>query len=129
MRLEAAMDLVEESIIWAGRTGTTWEAYTGADGPGIWMRVNTREANFPADSLVDHVCSLNGSQVQWLTTGGSCIYDDTYEGFTVYVRRSDGESVTPAQASEWNWSISWFGRSKPNPFLTSAGSGVEPGSA
>ena len=110
------MDVVKESIIWSGRTGEVWEAYDGQDGPGIFMRVDTREANFPPESRVDYVCSLNGNQAQWMTTGGSCIYEDTTEGFTVFVRRSDGGPLTPQQAREWNWSITWFGRSSPSQF-------------
>jgi hypothetical protein len=103
-----------ETIVYGSRSGQDWQAYTGPDGPGVSIWVDTTEAGFPYDSLVSYVCSLTGKQRQWVTTGGSCVYEDTPRGFRVYVRRSDGGPLTPKDAREWDWSVTWLGCSRPS---------------
>jgi hypothetical protein len=42
-----------------------------------------------------------------VVTGVTSIYNATPTGFRIYLRRSDGGPLTPADAVNNNWSIVW----------------------
>jgi hypothetical protein len=85
---------------------TNWQPYLGGT-TGILVDVDTSAAGFT--STPHYVASIAGISSHWATTGGSSIYDPTPTRFRVYVRYSDGGSITPAQANEHKWRISWIG--------------------
>jgi hypothetical protein len=85
-----------------------WQAYVGAGGPGIYVDVDTTDADFPNTPV--YVCSLHGNSEHWATTGGSSIYSPTATRFRVYVRRQNGASLTPNDADALGWYIAWIGQ-------------------
>jgi hypothetical protein len=97
------------TIIASGRTppgNTNWQLYRDTT-PGIFVDVNTSAAGFSNTPV--YVTSLGGNIGHWATTGGSSVYQETPAGFRVYVRWSNSNSITPAQANSWQWHINWIG--------------------
>ena len=52
---------------------------------------------------------LRGKNSHWRTTGAPSTYSATRTGFRVYVRWSDGSTLTPAKANDLEWHINWLG--------------------
>lgn len=90
----------------AGRTtpgATNWQPY-GTN--GIYLDVDTSSAGFTTTPV--YVTSIGGDGWHWLTTGATSIYQASPTSFRVYVRFSDGSSLTPAQANGLRWHINWI---------------------
>lgn len=91
----------------SGRTtpgSTAWQAYGTA---GIYVDVNTVSGRF--SGTPEYFTSIGGNSCHWATTGASSVYLPTATGFRVYIRWSDGNTLTPAQANSWQWHINWIG--------------------
>ena len=89
----------------AGKTvtgNTNWQSYGSA---AIYLDVNTSGCGNQAIPV--YATSLGGSSAHYMAVGATSIYQPTQSGFRVYVRRSDGAGLTPAQANGMNWHINW----------------------
>jgi zinc metalloprotease ZmpB len=84
---------------------TNWQPYTG--NTGVFLDVDTSAGKFA--STPHYFATLGGNSSHWATTGATSIYNPTPNGFRVYVRWSDGSSLTPAQANSFQWHITWLG--------------------
>jgi hypothetical protein len=84
---------------------TNWQPYSGNS--GIYLDVDTSAGKFT--STPRYVATIGGNSSHWSTTGASSIYNATPTGFRVYLRWSDGSSLTPAQANSFQWHINWMG--------------------
>ena len=94
----------------AGQTppeATAWQPYPSADGPGIYVDVDTRAGKFSSTPI--YVTSLGGREKHWVTAGATSIYNATATGFRVYVRRLNGAALTPDEARSLKWHINWYG--------------------
>jgi hypothetical protein len=86
---------------------TNWQQYLGGGGPGIFVDVDTSAAGFT--STPTYVAAIAGNSRHWETTGGSALYDLTPTGFRVYVRFFDSQPLTPIDANQDQWRITWIG--------------------
>ena len=86
-----------------GSTG--WQPYSG--NTGIYLDVDTSAAKFNATPR--YFVTMGGNSSHWSTTGATSIYNATPTGFRIYVRWSDGSSLTPAQANGFQWHVNWLG--------------------
>ncbi len=84
---------------------TNWQAYVG--NTGIYVDVDTSAGKFT--STPRYFTTFGGNSSHWGTTGVTSIYNATPTGFRVYVRWSDGSTLTPAQANSFQWHINWLG--------------------
>jgi phage baseplate assembly protein gpV len=84
---------------------TNWQFYPG--NTGIYLDVDTSVGKFT--STPKYFTSLGGSSSHWATTGVTSIYTPTPTGFRVYVRWSDGSTLTPEQANSLQWHVNWLG--------------------
>jgi hypothetical protein len=84
---------------------TAWQLYGGSEA-GIFVDVDTSLAGFKTTPI--YITSLGGMSGHWRTTGATSIYLPTPTGFRVYIRLSDGESLTPALANQLGWHINWI---------------------
>ncbi|WP_186763282.1 hypothetical protein [Lentzea tibetensis] len=100
----------------AGQTypGGGWQTYTGTDGPGIWIQVDTTSAGFTRTPT--YVTSVGGNFWHWRITGASSVYPpdatlggDLRRGFRIYLRFSDGRAIDPVQALNSGWYVNWIG--------------------
>ncbi|MGD9212572.1 MAG: hypothetical protein PVI90_17445 [Desulfobacteraceae bacterium] len=92
----------------SGRTepGTTsWVQY--GDGVGIYVDVDTSAGRFTGIPV--YTTSLGGNSSHWSTSGGTSVYDATATGFRIYVKRVDGNPITPEYANQRKWHINWTG--------------------
>ena len=86
---------------------TNWQPYLDSRFPNtIYVDVNTSGANFT--NTPKYATSIGGTAYLSLTTGGSAILLATPKGFRVYVRFSDGRTLTPALANQYQWHINWM---------------------
>jgi hypothetical protein len=83
---------------------TAWQQYPG--GEGIFVDVDTSSAGFKTTPI--YITSLGRTTRHWGTTGATSIYAPTPTGFRIYVRRSSGGSLTPAEANQLGWHINWI---------------------
>jgi hypothetical protein len=90
-----------------GGTTPSWQSYTGPDGPGIYIDVPVQSTSPPLPYTPTYSPTLHGTQAQWVVTGVTSIYNATPTGFRIYLRRSDGGPLTPADAVNNDWSIVW----------------------
>jgi hypothetical protein len=84
---------------------TNWQPYPG--NTGIYLDVDTRAGKFT--TTPKYFTSLGGASSHWATTGVTSIYTPSPTGFRVYVRWSDGSTLTPAQANSLQWHVNWLG--------------------
>jgi Fungalysin/Thermolysin Propeptide Motif len=82
---------------------TDWKPYGGV---GVYLDVDTSASGFTVTPK--YFTSLGGDSSHWATTGVTSIYDATKTGFRVYVRWSDGSSLTPEQANGFKWHVNWY---------------------
>ena len=83
--------------------GTDWKPYSGT---GVYVDVDTSASGFTVTP--EYFTSIGGESSHWATTGVTSIYNATKTGFRVYVRWSNGSSLTPAQANGFKWHVNWF---------------------
>jgi hypothetical protein len=84
---------------------TNWQPYPG--NTGIYLDVDTSAGKFT--TTPKYFTSLGGNSSHWATTGVTSIYTPSPTGFRVYVRWSDGNVLTPAQANSLQWHVNWLG--------------------
>ena len=99
--------VTEGKRIASGRTkpgATNWVKYSDS---GIYLDVDTSAGRFTGTPV--YTTSIGGSSSHWATTGATSIYKATATGFRVYVKWSDGSSLTPEQANGFEWHINWMG--------------------
>ena len=84
---------------------TNWQPYSG--NTGVYLDVDTSTGKFTTTPR--YFTALGGNSSHWRTTGATSIYNATPTRFRVYVRWSDGSSLTPAQANSLRWHINWVG--------------------
>jgi hypothetical protein len=72
----------------------------------VYLDVDTSASGFTVTPK--YFTSLGGDSSHWATTGVTSIYDATKTGFRVYVRWSDGSSLTPEQANGFKWHVNWY---------------------
>ena len=84
---------------------TNWQPYSG--NTGVYVDVDTSAGKFT--TTPNYLTSLGGNSSHWATTGATSIYTPSTSGFRVYVRWSDGSTLTPAQANSFQWHINWLG--------------------
>jgi hypothetical protein len=83
---------------------TNWQPYSG--NTGVYLDIDTSQCKF--NSTPRYISTIGGSSSHWATTGATSIYDAKPTGFRVYVRWSNGNSITPAQANSMQWHINWI---------------------
>lgn len=88
----------------AGSTtpGAGWVVYNSTT---IRIDVNTTGCAFA--STPAYFSSIGGVGSHFELTGASAIYSPTANGFTVYMKKNDGSTVTPADATGGGWFINW----------------------
>lgn len=100
------------SRIIAGRTkpGKDWKP-DGERANHIYIDVDTSFASFASTPV--YVCSLDGTEWQMYTVGGSSVYNATATGFRVYLRWSPTKkwpmANLVARADDRKWHINWIG--------------------
>ncbi|MDW6004332.1 hypothetical protein [Vibrio mangrovi] len=95
------------NIVCSGQTtpgDTSWQPY--ANNTGIYVDIDTSACEL--NSMPTYMTSMNGNSSHWGTTGVTSIYSATETGFRVYVRFSGGNTITPAIANNYHWSINWL---------------------
>jgi hypothetical protein len=107
--LRAAISLIASSLpkTVAGQSdpGVGWQDY--AAGAGLFIDVDTRAAGFTATPI--YITCLGGTSGHWELTGGGAVYTPTPTGFRIYIRRSAGTKLTPADATAAGWHVKWIG--------------------
>ncbi len=88
--------------------GEGWQNYYGT---GICIEVDTSSARF--DGTPVYTTSIGGLAHHWLLTGTDAIYNSSPTGFTLYIRRSDGAHLEPADAQSNGWYVNWIGVDTP----------------
>ena len=83
---------------------TNWQPY--GNNTGIYLDIDTSGCGF--NSTPRYFTSIGGRSNHWSTTGATSIYNATPTKFRVYVRRSNGATLTPAYANARKWHINWF---------------------
>jgi hypothetical protein len=84
---------------------TNWKPY--GNNTGIYLDVDTSACGFT--STPKYFTTIGGRSNHWSTTGATSIYLATPTSFRVYVRFSNGATLTPAYAHARGWHINWFG--------------------
>jgi len=84
--------------------GTGWIPYKDY---ALYIDVNTNKCNFSTTPL--YFTSLSGQTRMWDLIGAGSIYRPTTTGFTVYLRSPFVETITVAEADEYDWHIQWCG--------------------
>lgn len=84
---------------------TNWQQYPG--GAGVFVDINTSAAGFKTTPV--YLTSIGGDSSHWATTGATSVYFPTPNKFRIFVRWSDGNALTPAQANSLGWHINWVG--------------------
>ena len=84
---------------------TNWKPY--GNNIGVYVDVDTTADGFASTPM--YFTCLRGKNSHWRTTGATSIYNATRTGFRVYVRWSDGSTLTPAKANDLEWHINWLG--------------------
>jgi hypothetical protein len=84
---------------------TNWQPYSG--NTGVYLDIDTSTGKFTTTPR--YFTTMGGNSSHWATTGVTSIYNAAPTGFRVYVRWSDGSSLTPAQANSLRWHINWLG--------------------
>ncbi len=92
--------------ICAGSTtpGAGWAVYSPS---AIRIIVNTAGCAFTGTPT--YFTSIGGVGAHFELVGGSAIYGPSATGFVVYLRKSDGSPLEPADAVAGAWSINWQG--------------------
>jgi hypothetical protein len=83
---------------------TNWQPY--GNNTGIYVDVDTSSCGFTATPK--YFTSIGGRSNHWSTTGATSIYNPSPTKFRVYVRFSNGRTLTPAYANARQWHINWF---------------------
>jgi hypothetical protein len=83
--------------------GKGWK-YDAAN-KGVYLDVSTKSAGFH-DTPV-YVVSIGGTERQWETTGGCCVYHPTKESFRVWLRYTTGP-ITAKEPEACGWYVSWI---------------------
>ncbi len=111
-------NLAQRDLVASGGTGVSLKIHSGSTAPGstnwqpyggntgVFLDIDTSAAGFRTTPR--YITALNGSSSHWATTGATSIYNATPTGFRVYVRWSDGSSLTPAQANSLRWHLHWL---------------------
>jgi hypothetical protein len=84
---------------------TNWQPYSG--NTGVFLDIDTSAGKF--STTPKYFTSLGGNSSHWSTTGITSIYTPSATGFRVYVRWSNGSTLTPAQANSFQWHVNWIG--------------------
>jgi hypothetical protein len=92
--------------IGAGSTppGQGWLDYNNT--AGLHIVVDTSAAGFTTTPV--YVASVAGDGSHWILTGTSAVYTPTATRFDMYIRFWDGRAITPADAANNNWRVSWI---------------------
>lgn len=95
----------------SGRTipGVGWVSYAG--GTGLYIDVNTTSGHFSGRPT--YTTSVGGNGAQWMLTGTSAVYSPTATGFRLYIRWSDGHTITVGEAMAYQWHVNWIGVDNP----------------
>ncbi|WP_162795794.1 hypothetical protein [Nonomuraea lactucae] len=88
--------------------GQGWDNYYGT---GICIDVDTSSARFSGTPV--YTASIGGLAHHWLLSGMNAIYDSSPTGFRLYLRRSDGTHLEPADAQLNGWYVNWIGIDQP----------------
>ena len=81
-----------------------WQVYSPN---GIMVDVNTSAAGFTATPR--YITALHGASNHWATTGATSVYIPSPTGFRIFVKWSDANPLTPANAQGLGWYIQWIG--------------------
>lgn len=89
---------------------TDWQDYAGG---GIFVEVDT--SNYQFKSTPHFLVSLHGEKHQWRTVGSNCVYNDSADGFSLYLKwAANPDSVfqrdnplSATLARECGWIIKW----------------------
>lgn len=84
--------------------GTGWLPYKDY---AIFIDVNTSSCGFSTTPL--YFTSISGQTRMWDLFGANSIYRPSTTGFTVYLRSPFVETITIAEADEYDWHIQWCG--------------------
>lgn len=104
----AAADTSQRIASGSTTPGAGWQQYLCC---GLYIDVDTSAANFSGQPT--YTISVGGAGDQWALTGTSSIYSPTATGFRVYIRFSNGTSMTPADATANLWYVNWIGVDNP----------------
>ncbi len=117
-KLHVAGDLRVDKGILGAATGAKGEALRVCAGStaagqgwvnygkkGVLINVDTSGCGFEQTPF--YVASLHGRSSHWSTTGGSSIYLPKPTGFRIYVRWSNQNPLSPADAKKLGWHIQW----------------------
>ncbi len=90
----------------AGSTnaGAGWAVY---DATTIRVVVNTSGCGFTGTPK--YFTSIGGLGSHFELVGASAIYSPSANGFSIYIKRNDGSTLTPADAANGGWQINWQG--------------------
>lgn len=94
----------------ATKPGLDWIQYLGptfGQTQALYIDVSTVDAGFL--SLPIYLTSIGGESHHVETTGATSIYMPSYKGFRIYLRWSDGRTITPKNALDYKWHINWLG--------------------
>lgn len=83
---------------------TNWIKYDDV-ADSIYVNVNTSGAKF---SSTPYYFAILGGSNHWLAQGVSSIYDQSSNGFKIYVRDTE-EKITAEKANQLGWHIQWIG--------------------
>lgn len=101
--------VVGTTKIAAGSTtpgATNWQVYPAVEN-AIYVDVDTSGGNFT--STPKYVTSIGGDGAHWEIVGGTAIYNPTPRGFSVYVRFSPKNILSPDIANQNKFHINWIG--------------------
>ena len=90
----------------AGSTnaGAGWAVY---DATTIRVVVNTSGCGFTGTPK--YFTSIGGLGSHFELVGASAIYSPSANGFSIYIKKNDGSTLTPADAANGGWQINWQG--------------------
>ncbi|MCH2225667.1 MAG: hypothetical protein MK066_12925 [Crocinitomicaceae bacterium] len=82
--------------------GTAWQVY---DASTIYLNVNTSGCGFLTTPR--YFTSIGGVGSHFELVGFASIYSPTPTGFTVYIKKNDGSTLSPVDAANGGWFINW----------------------
>ncbi|MDG1333473.1 MAG: hypothetical protein P8P74_14145 [Crocinitomicaceae bacterium] len=90
----------------AGSTasGAGWTSYNSTT-----IQINVSTAGCAFASTPQYFTSIGGLGSHFELVGASAIYSPSSNGFTVYLKKNDGSTVSPADAVSGGWYLNWQG--------------------
>mmetsp|Transcript_25414 Transcript_25414/g.39047 ORF Transcript_25414/g.39047 Transcript_25414/m.39047 type:complete len:159 (-) Transcript_25414:31-507(-) len=105
-RITALEEHSRKTCIGSTSTPTSWVDFKGQ---GASVTIDTSHCGFTAADNVQYYTSIKGTSHHWTAQGVSAIYNQSYNGLTVYVYSTQGIRDSLMFANKYSWEIQYIG--------------------